>query len=30
VVETPAEVMRDTRNWELCSDHVPVVVRLDG
>jgi exodeoxyribonuclease III len=25
-----AEVKRDTRNWELCSDHVPVVVRFDG
>jgi exodeoxyribonuclease III len=23
-----AEVLRDARNWEKCSDHVPVVVRL--
>jgi exodeoxyribonuclease-3 len=25
-----AEVKRDTRSWELTSDHVPVVVRFDG
>src|SRR3954451_13843855 len=25
-----AEVKRDTRNWQLTSDHVPVVVRFDG
>jgi exodeoxyribonuclease-3 len=25
-----AEVVRDTRNWDRSSDHVPVVVRFDG
>jgi exodeoxyribonuclease-3 len=25
-----AEVKRDARDWQLCSDHVPVVVRFDG
>jgi exodeoxyribonuclease-3 len=25
-----AEVKRDARDWALCSDHVPVVVRFDG
>src|SRR5262249_12668813 len=25
-----AEVKRDARDWTLCSDHVPVVVRFDG
>ena len=23
-----AAVHKDTRNWELCSDHVPVLIRL--
>jgi len=25
-----AEVKRETRDWQLTSDHVPVIVRLDG